>query len=503
MVYGSRRAVKRVGGGILRDRGWRAYAPLGVGAGWSEVLRPAKNLRPQISVSRSLREKPLRRFAASQAAPALAGRSGGTAPREDAVTTGAPRGVEGDVGEDSVGSGAHGPGGLHSRGSRPEARRNFSGAGGYQCWCWRTGALVEAARCRRRFCAWRRRAVGSGRDRGARLPGARAAPDRREPLPPDPPGGRPAARGVRRRPGGSEPVGRHLRGHLRQRGRRARALRAGEVGGTQARPPLRAVAAGGREGPRAGRRLVPALRGLGGALRAGRPRGEEHRVHPGRHHGDAGAAVRIPDDHRVGRLELHPHRGRRGPRGELAGRVGLDGLLLGRGARRGHRGRGAVSPRAALPARYHLERGGGQRRREMNVLISGATGLIGSALVPELEANGHTITRLSRSRSGANTVRWHPSAGTIEGDLEGTKAVVHLAGESIAQGRWSPDKKRRILDSRVQGTRLVAERIAALSTPPKVLISTSAVGYYGDRGDEVLTEESTPGEDFLARVCRG
>ena len=138
----------------------------------------------------------------------------------------------------------------------------------------------------------------------------------------------------------------------------------------------------------------------------------------------------------------------------------------------------------------------------MNVLISGATGLIGSALVPELEANGHTITRLSRSRSGANTVRWDPSAGTIEGDLEGTEAVVHLAGESIAQGRWSPDKKRRILDSRVQGTRLVAERIAALSTPPKVLISTSAVGYYGDRGDEVLTEESTPGEDFLARVCR-
>jgi len=138
----------------------------------------------------------------------------------------------------------------------------------------------------------------------------------------------------------------------------------------------------------------------------------------------------------------------------------------------------------------------------MNVLISGATGLIGSALVPELEARGHTITRLSRSQTGANTVRWDPSAGTIDGDLEGTEAVVHLAGESIAQGRWSPDKKRRILDSRVRGTRLLAERIAALSTPPKVMVSTSAVGYYGDRGDEVLTEESGPGEDFLARVCR-
>jgi uncharacterized protein (TIGR01777 family) len=138
----------------------------------------------------------------------------------------------------------------------------------------------------------------------------------------------------------------------------------------------------------------------------------------------------------------------------------------------------------------------------MNVLISGATGLIGSALVPELEAKGHTVTRLSRSRAGADTIRWDPSAGTIEGDLEGTEAVVHLAGESIAQGRWSPDKKRRILDSRVQGTRLLAEGIAALPDPPKVMVSTSAVGYYGDRGDEVLTEESASGADFLARVCR-
>jgi hypothetical protein len=138
----------------------------------------------------------------------------------------------------------------------------------------------------------------------------------------------------------------------------------------------------------------------------------------------------------------------------------------------------------------------------MNVLISGATGLIGSALVPELEAKGHTVTRLSRSRSGANTIRWDPSAGTIDGDLEGTDAVVHLAGESIAQGRWNPDKKRRILDSRVRGTRLLAERISALATPPGVMVSISAVGYYGDRGDEVLTEESAPGADFLARVCR-
>ena len=138
----------------------------------------------------------------------------------------------------------------------------------------------------------------------------------------------------------------------------------------------------------------------------------------------------------------------------------------------------------------------------MNVLISGATGLIGSALTPELEAGGHTITRLSRSRTGPGTIHWDPEAGTIDGGLEGTEAVVHLAGESIAEGRWTPEKKRRIVDSRVKGTRLLAEKLAALETPPEVMVSTSAVGYYGDRGDEVLTEESPSGAGFLGGVCR-
>lgn len=138
----------------------------------------------------------------------------------------------------------------------------------------------------------------------------------------------------------------------------------------------------------------------------------------------------------------------------------------------------------------------------MNVLISGATGLIGLALIPELEAGGHGVTRLSRSQSGPDTIRWDPEAGTIEGDLEGTDAVVHLAGESIAQGRWNPQKKQQILESRVKGTRLLAEKISALPTPPGVMVSASAVGYYGDRGDEVLTEESSSGTDFLAGVCR-
>jgi uncharacterized protein len=129
----------------------------------------------------------------------------------------------------------------------------------------------------------------------------------------------------------------------------------------------------------------------------------------------------------------------------------------------------------------------------MNVLISGATGLIGSALAQELEDGGHTITRLTRSPRGENDVRWDPDAGTIEGSLEGTDAVVHLAGESIAEGRWSASKKERIMQSRKKGTRLLAEAIASLPTPPGVMVSASAVGYYGDRGNELLREDSGPG----------
>jgi uncharacterized protein len=137
----------------------------------------------------------------------------------------------------------------------------------------------------------------------------------------------------------------------------------------------------------------------------------------------------------------------------------------------------------------------------MNVLVSGATGLIGSALIPELEAGGHSVTRLTRSPRSDEDVRWDPDAGTIEGDLAGTDIVVHLAGESIAEGRWTSEKKRRILESRQKGTRLLAEKIAGLPAPPSVMVSVSAIGYYGDRGNELLTEESEPGDLFLSRVC--
>src|SRR5215211_1246823 len=129
----------------------------------------------------------------------------------------------------------------------------------------------------------------------------------------------------------------------------------------------------------------------------------------------------------------------------------------------------------------------------MDVLVSGGTGFIGEALIPELEARGHRVKRLTRTARSGEDIRWDPDAGTIEGDLAGTDAVIHLAGESIAEGRWTTEKKRRILESRRKGTGLLAEKFAGLPEPPSVMVSASATGYYGDRGNELLTEESEPG----------
>ncbi|ABG03693.1 conserved hypothetical protein [Rubrobacter xylanophilus DSM 9941] len=139
----------------------------------------------------------------------------------------------------------------------------------------------------------------------------------------------------------------------------------------------------------------------------------------------------------------------------------------------------------------------------MRVLVSGASGLIGRALRRKLEGEGHAVVALSRSRpSSEDTVRWDPERGSVDlARLEGHDAVVHLAGESI-MGRWTRQKKARILESRVRGTRLLAESLGRLREPPRVMVSASASGYYGDRGDGVLTEESGPGGGFLSRVCR-
>lgn len=146
----------------------------------------------------------------------------------------------------------------------------------------------------------------------------------------------------------------------------------------------------------------------------------------------------------------------------------------------------------------------------MRCLVSGAGGLIGASLTASLTGGGHSFVSLSRSGGGSGSitggseaVRWNPATGTPpeSSAIEGCDAVVHLAGESIA-GRWTAAKKRRIKESRINGTRLLASALAALQRPPRVLACASAVGFYGDRGDEILDERSAPGRDFLAETCQ-
>jgi len=139
----------------------------------------------------------------------------------------------------------------------------------------------------------------------------------------------------------------------------------------------------------------------------------------------------------------------------------------------------------------------------MRIVIAGASGLVGSALVPLLKAEGAEVTRLVRSAASAGEIEWRPDRGSIDAPaLEGFNAVINLAGDGIANGRWTEEKKRRILDSRVNGTRLLSETMAKLSRKPKTFINASAVGFYGSRGDELVDENSGPGEGFLASVCR-
>jgi len=139
----------------------------------------------------------------------------------------------------------------------------------------------------------------------------------------------------------------------------------------------------------------------------------------------------------------------------------------------------------------------------MDIAVTGASGLIGTALRASLQADGHRVISVGRSPGGADSLQWDPAAGTVDArGLEGLDAVVHLAGEGIASGPWSTAQRARIVDSRRQGTDLLARTLAGLSLPPQVLVSGSAIGYYGDRGSEVLTESSASGTDFLADVCR-
>jgi hypothetical protein len=139
------------------------------------------------------------------------------------------------------------------------------------------------------------------------------------------------------------------------------------------------------------------------------------------------------------------------------------------------------------------------------VAVTGASGLIGTAVVRELEDRGHSVLRLVRGRAEkgrSGTVAWDPDAGSIDtAGLSGTQGIVHLAGEPI-RGRWTAAKRRRLLDSRVKGTALIATTAASLSPRPLALVCASAYGIYGDRGDEPLDEDSATGAGFLSEVAR-
>ena len=140
----------------------------------------------------------------------------------------------------------------------------------------------------------------------------------------------------------------------------------------------------------------------------------------------------------------------------------------------------------------------------MKILIGGSHGLVGTALIKSLQSQRHEIFRLVRHAPASKTeVEWSPDRYSIAlARIEGFDAVVNLAGESIAEGRWTDEKKRRIRESRAKGTKLLGDALANLEVPPKTFICASAIGYYGNRGDDILTEASAPGNDFLARVCQ-
>jgi len=139
----------------------------------------------------------------------------------------------------------------------------------------------------------------------------------------------------------------------------------------------------------------------------------------------------------------------------------------------------------------------------VDVAISGVRGLIGSALGASLLSDGHRVLRLERGGiTDADVIGWDPEAGRIDAPaLEGVDAVVHLAGEGIGERKWTAEQKQRIRDSRVRGTAVLAAAVASREEKPRVFVSASAIGYYGNRGDELLTEDSAPGDDFLSDLC--
>ena len=147
----------------------------------------------------------------------------------------------------------------------------------------------------------------------------------------------------------------------------------------------------------------------------------------------------------------------------------------------------------------------------MHILVSGSTGFLGTALVDTLEGEGHAVARLVRPGTAqksagklhARTVQWDPVAGLFDAaGAEGAEALIHLAGASIAGGRWNASRKKLLRTSRIDATRHLIGALAKLQRPPRVIVAASAIGYYGNRGDETLTEASAPGTDFLAVACQ-
>jgi uncharacterized protein (TIGR01777 family) len=143
----------------------------------------------------------------------------------------------------------------------------------------------------------------------------------------------------------------------------------------------------------------------------------------------------------------------------------------------------------------------------MKILITGSTGLVGTALTQDLQRAGHTVCRLVRPGTSTRSspgfdVNWNPATGELGGAAVGADAVVNLAGASIAEKRWTAQRKQLLRDSRVNTTRALVQALAKMSARPRVLVSASATGIYGNRGDETLTESSQPGADFLSEIAK-